>query len=147
MPGQNPVRVGQPDLGGNGSGGARMIAGDHLDPDARRPAFGDGGNRLGAGRVDQADKAEEGKPALQRGCGSIRSSAFGRSASASTRSPRRASASARSCQWCRSMPPHMRSTRSGAPFTWISTALRPVGQHRHETVAAVEGDGVQPRAP
>ena len=44
-----------------------MIAGDHLHPDPRAAAFGDGGNRLWARWIDQAEEAQKGQPALQRG--------------------------------------------------------------------------------
>ncbi len=60
-PGQHPSGVLQSDLRSDCSGSARMIAGDHLDPDTRRAAFGDGGNGLWSGRIDQANKTNEGQ--------------------------------------------------------------------------------------
>jgi hypothetical protein len=43
-----------------------MVPGDHLHPDARRPAFGHRLDRLRPRRVDQADKAKKPQPSLQR---------------------------------------------------------------------------------
>ncbi len=75
--GQHAVRVCQPDLCGDGGGGAGMVAGDHLHPDARRPAFGHGGNGLGARRVDQADEAKEDRDRPPACLASIRSARLG----------------------------------------------------------------------
>ena len=44
-----------------------MVACDHLHPDAGAPAFGDGGDGFGAGRVDQADETDEGELPVEIG--------------------------------------------------------------------------------
>ena len=44
-----------------------MVAGNHLDADARGPAGGDGRDRLLAGWVDEAEQTEEGETILNVG--------------------------------------------------------------------------------
>ena len=51
--------VGQIELAANGKRGCGVIAGDHLDRDARRAALRDGRHRLGTERIDEAHDAEK----------------------------------------------------------------------------------------
>jgi hypothetical protein len=49
----------QPDVGGDGGGGARMIAGGHDQRDLRHLRVGDGSRRRGADLVAQRDQSDQ----------------------------------------------------------------------------------------
>src|SRR4029450_1995072 len=49
------------ELSGDRSRGRRMVTSDHPHPDAGTPALGDGGLRLGPGRIDDPDHREQGE--------------------------------------------------------------------------------------
>ena len=62
--GQRPPRSGDAEVGGDGLGGERVVAGDHHRADARAGARRDRVADLGSGRVDDADQAEQGQVLL-----------------------------------------------------------------------------------
>jgi hypothetical protein len=57
--------AGDAQVGGDGAGGHRVVAGDHPYPDARVAALGDGHAGLGAGWVDDADQRDQHDPVEQ----------------------------------------------------------------------------------
>jgi hypothetical protein len=57
--------AGDAEVGGDAGGGVGMVAGDHDDPQAGAVGLGDGGGRLRAWWVDDADHAGEDQPLLQ----------------------------------------------------------------------------------
>ena len=65
MTSQYTVRVLQPNLTGDGGGGAGMIAGNHLDANSSCATFSNRNNRFRAGWVDQADETKKSELALQ----------------------------------------------------------------------------------
>ncbi len=65
--GDDLERIGRADahLDADGAGGAGVVAGDHLDPDAGTVTRGDGLDGLRSRRVDDADQAEENHAAVE----------------------------------------------------------------------------------
>ena len=112
--------------------GRGVIAGDHLDVDPRRLAFGDRLNRFRPRRIDEPDEADEREAAridivefeASRAARSLRGECddrWPRPASLSI-SPRHACAASNSSPVAERCEPQSSSTRSGAPLTVMTSS-------------------------